>query len=424
MYVTVLFKRPSSQGAFTDYYFDLREFICFNGFNTANAFSAPVGAGGSIMVTVPNSTARGYLPVPSQVTVTQDSQTLTGWSCLGIGWISPYVPTWEGFNNPNAGARTLHTNRVIASLLCREAISDTVSPWTGNIVRTKRALTPNELEIKNLMKVFSITNSWNTRNSSVVLRALVMNHCYNHTLLDFVGSERSSGMAVSYLQVFRNVSQVIACPTRSPYNSSPAENFLQELLCDYDGAMKVGYPGVYLSGMFNHGDDSDILSYSNHMVALQGIRYGMFSLEPFFRRTESMLVEGRYLKGGQSHTLASNVATAAAQRNQTVTQQVRDTMALLHRAHSIFHSAEQVLSANRMVQYSDANQWFTQNRNKLEDLYLLKVVRILPVLQSVIRDPVSEGGFKDLREPVDPQRNNNVAQAAQGYMAWSESVIH
>ena len=215
MYAALMFKGVHRDGT-NCYAVERRQMGCFNGLNTTSAFLAeqshpdlfikmPLGNSG-------NPQLFQHAPL--------DFPRMSEMALLGIGWFTD-------LNGSVAEIRQI-ANRYdydyqLLDMLNMERCSETYQSISGGSRRTNRELTANEVEISQVLKRvanLSSSSNWYLDQNSIFNKNIVAgifalnNHCYG-ALMDWVGSERSSGMAVAYLQVFRNAS-------RAAFSHSPS----------------------------------------------------------------------------------------------------------------------------------------------------------------------------------------------------------
>ena len=241
-----------------------------------------------------------------------------------MGWLSNNVIAGESFtamlsNPPNyAGNREQLTSMLNIEHITNRVISMSSYSWVAGT----RVLTEHEGWIGNALaqlKSASVNNIPQSEairlRGSLMYCAVHLNPYHQWCLYDFVGSERPSGAAVSYLQVYRNTSHNIL----NMNNTVKLQSVAALLACidpggqQYKTTFKSFMP--ILSNLFNAGGDSDIFSFADSpFVALQAMRFGTFSLSNFYLDSRPMTTEGRYAKGQQSTKLAEKVARAARER--------------------------------------------------------------------------------------------------------------
>lgn len=241
-----------------------------------------------------------------------------------MGWLSNNVIAGESFtammnNPPNfAGSREQLTSMLNIEHITNRVISMSSYSWVAGT----RVLTEHEGWIGDALAqlkaaaVTIIPQSEAIRlRGSFMYCAVHLNPYHQWCLYDFVGSERPSGAAVSYLQVYRNTSQNIL----NVNNTVKLQSVAALLACvdpggqHYKTTFKSFMP--ILSNLFNAGGDSDIFSFADSpFVALQAMRFGTFSLSNFYLDSRPMTTEGRYAKGQQSLRLSEKVSRAARER--------------------------------------------------------------------------------------------------------------
>lgn len=271
--------------------FSIRSMTCFNGFNTHNAFDfeAPVR---SLMCTLSADLqfSGEYVDNPRNDAV-RANPGYSQWECLGIGWLDYYTYAGEDVVARMARSPKIHERSITAVL------NDARCSLRGS----SRVLTPNETILARIFEWFK-SNSQRTPEGGTgsMLRALKTMVATRYMAFDFVGSERPSGQAVAYLQVFRNLSQ----ESYNGWTTLPGMLDLAPSLNNFrvgNGRIKSLIP--LLSCLFNHGSDSDILSFAGTNVCSYMCQHGFWEHPELFSDPRSMLVEGRYNKGNQSARL-------------------------------------------------------------------------------------------------------------------------
>lgn len=297
--------------------FEVRSMTCFNGFNSESAFTPKPNSVIDVSVNLEGVGSEACTVRPSEA-----SGTL--WECIGMGWLSNNVVANESFtemmnNPPNfAGNREQLTSMLNIEHITNRVISMSSYTWVAGT----RVLTEHEGWIGNALAqlkaaaVTSIPQSEAIRlRGSLMYCAVHLNPYHQWCLYDFVGSERPSGAAVSYLQVYRNTSQTIL----NGNNTVKLQSVAALLACIDPGGRhyKITFKSFMpiLSNLFNVGGDSDIFSFADSpFVALQAMRFGTFSLSNFYLDSRPMTTEGRYAKGQQSLRLSEKVSRAARER--------------------------------------------------------------------------------------------------------------
>lgn len=297
--------------------FEVRIMTCFNGFNSESAFTPKPNSVIDVSVNLEGVGSEACTVRPSEA-----SGTL--WECIGMGWLSNNVVAGEAFSAMLNSPPNFAGNREqLTSMLNIEHITNRVTSMSSySWVAGTRVLTEHEGWIGTALAqlkaaaVDSIPQSESVRlRGSLMYCAVHLNPYHQWCLYDFVGSERPSGAAVSYLQVYRNTSQNIL----NVSNTVKLQSVAALLVCidpgghHYKTTFKSFMP--ILSNLFNAGGDSDIFSFADSpFVALQAMRFGTFSLSNFYLDSRPMTTEGRYAKGQQSIKLAEKVARAARER--------------------------------------------------------------------------------------------------------------
>lgn len=295
----------------------IRDFVCFNGFNVANAFT--VGAGGDtdfILVVRPDgrpnlavSQGNGALSTGlGRITAQHPGCAIGQWECVGIGWVHENVDQNLSWWTSAAQGRKYKECLVLNQETGFPGYYDgTQDQWRP----TKRERTPNEIYIGTaLLDVQRGVALPDALRTSRMLRVLAYGYKVNHLMTDFVGSERNSGLAVAYLQVFRNTSRMFM---------GSQSTAMAEMLNTMRAAPGLESLIPFMSSLCHNGGDSDILSHVGPValpvMAAQAAKWGVFSLAEFFGNNESMIREGRYNKGAQSDNLGRKLRTAKSHHN-------------------------------------------------------------------------------------------------------------
>lgn len=344
MYAGLIFRRPvEGEPSKHDYLIECRSMGCFNGLNSAGAFQ-PRTTTQSLLLARMNVSASGVpsgvnytnsrIPEINPKPTTQDIGDESSWELMGIGWFC------DKMNNQTfqAALNSYIINLDYATMNCSEHIYGIYNGYTGDVLASNRDLTPKETAIKAMIK--SLENS---KSSNYIQYAYSQNiqigkdilenpiftvltnfrNCYGQCY-DFVGAERPAGMAVAYLQVFRNNSRAAAPEF---YNTGSRDQEIWSL-ADTVYKMFYGYQhskpknGIksmvaILSQIKNNGSDSDILSFTGSsygLVARQASKYGIFSLSQYFDNDTDMISSGRYSKGSQSYNLQIAISNRARGR--------------------------------------------------------------------------------------------------------------
>lgn len=292
MRALLVFKKPSRDNEGTLYRFERRDMGCFNGLNTTNAFTPRMCDSRTLNS---NVAIIEYRSGRRPIFVPQTTDDAFNWQFMALGWITDFYADAAAAQRGN-----LPNDYAVSELVASETFSHDSS---------RRVLTTNERELKNLISsIEHIDFSAVVEHENMIFTILRINREFNnHMAMDLVGSERSSGLAVAYLQVFRNTSRNMSdiVGSNNSYQSQLRLMFRKGLV-NSNGSPKIHYPGIVMSDLFNSGSDSDIFSFAGPVVYNQAKVHGLFSLAPFFRDTRPMVEEGRYNKGGQSETLEQN----------------------------------------------------------------------------------------------------------------------
>lgn len=338
MYALVAHIRTTPDAAVRQVVYELRSFTCFNGFNQANAFRFQ-SANRNLLLSIDAQDIVVGNPIHSPTAnQCQPSNGYGEWQCLGIGWLQYNLSQATG--NPIAdvsrGGRYYDVN--FCKLMAKERChTDNNMVIEGSRIRTLRELTPNERILANIgawfnqahlqgtdyegtkRSILSATfNPNHVTSAAGMLLAYMTQKVLRFTGFDFVGSERPSGLAIAYLQVYRNLcSEAAAGFTSWPAIGAltPALLLTHNVRLIRQGANNtpVETRGIksyvpLFSYLINHGSDSDILSYAGSNVCSYMTAHGFWNNGGLFRNPNSMLIEGRYDKGGQSEALRDNFA--------------------------------------------------------------------------------------------------------------------
>lgn len=314
-----------------------RSFACFNGFNEPTAFTKKADPEEIRMVTDLQGNfanrAQDWLPTAATWRSFATGKTMGEWECVAIGWI---------YNGAHAGQPPTHNRPLpstahaydftIGNALRREGFMGRYyDAWNGGYKTSIRRLTPMELYLTRVFQHFESEDRREVpsaiRTQSAFAQAVNDNNSSAGCLYQFVGSERPSGQAVAFLQTFRNVSEV-------QYSGWVGANALKYNIlvaaCNQVvlGTNESAYP--LLDHMVNYGTDNAITCYAGAGVMMHGMRYGFWTLEEFFQRTDSMVVEGRYNKGAQSSNLSGNYRRKADQRQVRIEEDAVRLFQTLH----------------------------------------------------------------------------------------------
>lgn len=402
-------------GDHTQVGFEVRSMTCFNGFNVTNAFGT-VGNDRLDLVVDLNALGAAAAMQPRDA-----GNPNTPWVCIGMGWLSNIISGNYDVSRMLDSPIDYSGNREqLASMLNLEHVSKKmISPRTFGLVAGHREQTPNEILIAQALAQVSALDrdriphaDFNRLAPCKMYAAVILNPRHQRCLYDFVGSERSSGMAVAYLQVYRNASQHIL-----NNNIQAKLQSVSAMLFSLDpGAANTGFLFKsfipILSQLFHAGGDSDIFSFAETpFVALQAMKYGTFSLNQYFSNPQSMLVEGRYAKGSQSLNLQQNVSRAASARSLNP-ENHRIKVVELYKAQQVLASS---FSATSFYLGSLANQ----KRTVMEAFDVARAISDNPA-QAGVECRTILTGFVDLRVPVVPvvAATARSVGAAAGFQVW------
>lgn len=432
MKALVMFKRVNAAGL-TQILAEIRPYGCYNGFNVQGAFGrmpqhtdfiANLNATGDIAF----ASVRSGEPV-RQTTDVANTTSGTDWECLGIGWLSERAA--QSYDQVMASGQSIGRQHETVMLNRETVFHQYYDANNDRWNNTNRERTPNEMFVATALNL-AYRSAWNGTaanegvKGSQVLRALWSTHYYGAYMdMDFVGSERSSGMAVAYLQVYRNSARIF----QNPIHNTDVRDTLLEI--SRVQGIKSMIP--FLSALTHGGGDSDIFSHTNGqsgLVAAQAAIHGIFSLQPFMERQVSMLQEGRYAKGNQSNALSNNLTRAYRETGRTRINDSgwADLIGSLTGITSARRNLSQYLSMS-VLQMRGRTQYLSELNTRLDAFYnapsaatagstltTLKTAMLLPPDQRV------HGNSWDLRTPVRPipvpRDTTRVAGAAQGFAQW------
>lgn len=328
MYGLLAFKRPDPNNpGFDQVAFEIRSYSCFNGFNRQDAFKAlrdpdyrnfdlvmsKVSQNGSI-----STNSRDHihtLEVGQDVPIMRDN---TDWECLGLGVALYTAASNVTFANTPAGAEPPLVDYRIAPLAASDAMNHKVTTlanfngiqkqyWSdGKRCSSHREFTPNEQYLANFFEEFQkglFESLKNYIGMSKMFQLLARNWNHQSGLYQFVGSERPSGLAVSYLQIWRNTMEKNSGGWANKTDLLQALSSLYNQYINSDRKMDVM---PILSMLLHKGDDSDIVTFVGIDFVAYSVKHGLFNQGQFYRTTVSMLEEGRYNKGGQSEAIRNN----------------------------------------------------------------------------------------------------------------------
>lgn len=409
MYALLAHKRPVAEGmsgAF-EVVLSVRPMTCFNGFNTQNAFAFQ-NADRVLHFRTDDqgNVVWNYLldqPQPLTQGATMDVGSRP-WVCLGIGWVSHAA--YSGRVSPTENNQWHYrTGTVTSSERCGSYCNA-----GGNWIPSRRQFTPNEQFIANFLRFFEDRGNEATQG---LLYAMKMNRQYYNQLYDFVGSERNSGRAVAYLQVFRNWSDL-------SYNGFKGKSELFKLL---RSIAVYSYPSVIplLSFLHNNGSDSDILSFAGHKVCSYLTQCGFWDSEPIWFNNRSMLEEGRYNKGSQSAALSEKFSQLTA---RTQWGQLADKLTPITTAFSAGNYIEQLANLGTVSLYrahgsNEKNDFKRRLMQYLDDYWAADPAAALASFQASLAT----------LPPITPVAPTSPAMpsdgSAVGYAEWVETTtIH
>jgi len=320
MYALVVFKRNMTHPTEPPHCqlgFEVRQFGCFNGFNMTDAFTVNRTQEGFDLIVDTNTTGAPFVELGviqrayprgfhGQEREAHVGWSASAWECLGIGWLCHTIGGAQNKTRADvAPVNTPGANKCSPSvgvLLGRESYHATYYDGnTGDMRRTIRELTPNEQFLSNFghfsqrsTAYFSDAHCRTSRVALAYSTTIMYQNC-NHA---FVGSERNSGQAVSYLQAFRNAAEQNIAGWAMKQGTF---DFLARVVPQFMGHTRSVI--ALLSYFTNGGSDSDNITFAGTAYGSYCLRVGFWKTAELYRDTSSMLVEGRYNKGGQSDSI-------------------------------------------------------------------------------------------------------------------------
>lgn len=424
MYALLAFQRPDAANAGRiQIAFEIRSFGCFNGFNTAGAFT-PLNNGGSFDCIFSNVNPEVDGTNGAGLTVSVDRDQLvdpSGWTLLGIGYLSydagSWVPMGPNFTYSlrSAGLPGSY-NGQLSNLLNRNGILRRfIDNWDGGWITTTRVLTPRENILANFLGNFieqppMFLRTEETR-ASRMLNALLYSRQYSYQLFQFVGAERPSGLAISYLQIWRNFAEKNA-------NGFNSDQNLRDFLCT---SIYPRWPETVdvlplLSMLTHNGGDSDIVYFAGNDFCVYAMRHGLFNCAHLYRDSRPMEVEGRYNKGAQSVSISNNLLgfidrsaslriqlDSARNSLQTLADHISDVRAVPNLLNMGVVKNIRAGVTNREAAINHATNVFTRVVNTNPSTLLVQLHRDLSVIESTASPSV----------PAIPSNG-----AAQGFVQW------
>lgn len=415
MQALLAYKRPNAQGT-VDFGFEVRPMTCFNGFNMDNAFRTVTRI----------QTRQLALVLPQGRTQDaryfQEDDNEQPWEFMALGWMSDVCKknNYTGFLSQ---AHTFHSVEWCAQILNREHVTGMLFDHNSSrSVNGTRDRTPNELLLGNLLYLLGGTGEGQWAEgfqTSPVSWAFQARSAFHYSLYDFVGSERPSGLAVAYLQVYRNCSKHILNANHKVACS--VSNFVGRL-DNSMGGIHSRYKSFIpiISAMTNAGSDSDIFSFSNApALTLQIMKFGTFSIGKFMGNPAPMTREGRYAKGAQSSSLERKV-NEAVRRNRVEVPTLN--IGRLGAMRTMMNTLDQYCDHSRVINYGlgtylDGIQNYINNmRRELQD-----PSTIITEIQGAF------DAYRDLCTPVVTAPAPRVAGASRSFRQWAEetaSTVH
>lgn len=414
MLALLAYKRPNADGQGTDYGFEIRQMTCFNGLNVQNAFRTvtPITST-SLDLIIPQGLLR------HAVTSDPSGVTQAPWQFMALGWAADQVTSKNTLDDFMTQMIHIQGMEWSGQVLNREHVTGKYYDWNLSSFTTgKRDRTPLEVELGNKLCEWeqTVTQGWPQAvlESSKIAYMLFGNNRFQYALYDFVGAERPSGLAVAYLQVYRNFARNIlsaSAPSAKRARDTTSLLFkLDQTSLRHTNNIKSYIP--IISAMNHNGTDSDILSFvGGSSLALQIMKFGTFSIDKFMFNKTAMPVEGLYKKGAQTDSLHANIERAL--RNQ----------GRLHPSFEISRLSRMATSLASFAQYCDVSRIADIGI----DVYLRNIAQqgerlrtAIPDLNALRNDlPRVLSDFVDLRTQPSEVR---IAGAASGFLQWAEQT--
>ena len=444
MYALLAFRRTlvnTGGDNITETSFEFRNMGCFNGLNTANAFRDQQANWDGDVVFHSNAQGQGvtsghgfYLPngpsdLLAQLTRARQGYTLKPWQCIAIGWIQDYYGQLSYDCSPQ---RPIPTERAtsmspfVGNILMHEGFQDYYYDGvTGGQGRTKRVLTPNEQFLSNLLRFSqgenfygfspyapSLNNVKSPHQHSRFLNALHSNRFCGNCAFQFVGSERPSGQAVSYLQTWRNTARY----SHTGWSQKESEynllvNVVRPMLSTSESFIPI------LDMLTNHGSDSCITAMAGHNYIAYATKIGFWNTKNLYRCQDSMITEGRYNKGGQADAIKASLAShiSRARGYQSRISELRTAFDGMLSTISQERSLSQMVTlgnirrnATRASVFADevraAVLRVLDNNPKTHLIAWLDLVRAMPDFQAPVTPPARSDG------------------AAMGFVQWTSQL--
>jgi hypothetical protein len=430
MHALLIHKAPIEGG--TRFIFSARSMTCYNGLNTQNAFSI-VWSDLSLVVDLSADLLANPNGVPAEDFIaginTSSNNVLrdstVGAELIGLGYLSDVsfssIESSSNFETVLASLRqTIHdycpsnlsgVKSYVGALVNRETFFGSYYDEDAGLVASLRKRTDNE---KLIAKVLTRICTSPDRGMSYrhfsqaskdrlagllprsgILRAFCTYEDYSGMTFALVGSERPSGLAVAYLQAWRNTVQ-------GWKSKVAAHSFLvqlQRITPRGNSVLPV------LSAIFQGSDDSDIISYTCPTFQRAVYKHTIFQLGHLFRDSRPMIQEGRYNKGGQSSVIESNtlrlLPTAGARPGVNLLDLA---LQFRHISDMIQHFSPSNLAAYRYDATALTNAWTSRGRTMTGP----------DVLWTTFKTEAMGQG--SLLAPEVPQVATD--GAAQGFVAW------
>lgn len=364
MFAIIGYKRPDlAHKGKVEVAFEIRQIGCFNGLNCQNAFTPrPSSCAQQVFDLVLSNVEPDGAPIINQWVYGLERRdpwqshpmacdqfiAMRGlnderlsiannhghWECIGMGYLSyeagnqqlvyepPYsnratmtFTQWQHprFNAPNSALGDARSG----ALLARNTVFDRYyDGYSGEDRRSYRKCTPNEQFMRELFtsiqEVAMIPAFSAAYKASRVLNAVIYNGQHHMMLIDMVGSERPSGLAVAYLQIYRNLSEKMAkSGVRAGGLSSAQLSLLHKMYHNWD--FQIHDPLPLISTFVNNGSDSDIVNFTCQGFIGYAIKHSLLNCAHMVGNQQPMTVEGKYNKGYQSARIRGNFEQKVAE---------------------------------------------------------------------------------------------------------------
>lgn len=455
MYGLLAFKRPDPNNpGFDQVAFEIRSYSCFNGFNQQNAFMAlrdPNYQNFDLVVSNVNPDGRlagARHPRRENIHTLESGQDVplmrdnANWECLGLGVALYAAASNVTFGNIEEGAPTPRVDYRITSSTDTSVMNRKVTTlaningiqreyWIGSHkFPTRRQFTPNEDYLSNFFQLFQDGRFDAMKGfigMSRVFQLLARNWNHQSGLYQFVGSERPSGLAVSYLQIWRNTME------KNSGGWSNRMDVLQALQYLYDqyipGPRTLDVMPI-LSAWLHNGDDSDIVNFAGGGFVAYSARHGLFNQVQFYRNTVTMLEEGRYNKGGQSDAISRNFNRTLGELNSNVVPLISEAISAMMCVKDGMN--EQAALRDLVANTKDGLMWYVTNEpNKrcYDNLMKESVANFERLMRSVTVKPMHQkiqemleviSKVPDFRKPAKvAQAVPELSKSPMGFSTWA-----